>query len=101
MVAGQVGQRCPFISRFLLILASLLSPLPPPASRLPCRHVPIPQSTNSSHSSIHPTSLGWECHFSLTSGQVLPVPAEDLPEALREWEVEMWGWEGTTYDDVR
>jgi len=51
----------------------------------------------------HPLSfpLGWECHFSLASGQVLPVPAEDLPEALREWEVEMWGWEGTTYDSVR
>lgn len=45
--------------------------------------------------------LGWECHFSLASGHVLPVPAEDLPEALREWEVEMWGWEGTSYDNVR
>ncbi|KAM3574458.1 hypothetical protein VYU27_003564 [Nannochloropsis oceanica] len=44
---------------------------------------------------------GWECHFSLASGHVLPVPAEDLPEALREWEVEMWGWEGTSYDNVR
>ncbi|CAM9566179.1 unnamed protein product [Chrysoparadoxa australica] len=43
---------------------------------------------------------GWECAFSTVSGERMSVPEDYIPEALREWEVGVWGFETLTSEKL-
>ncbi|CAM9993489.1 unnamed protein product, partial [Ascophyllum nodosum] len=44
---------------------------------------------------------GWECKFSGVDGKRTAVPEDYVPESLREWDVEVWGFETLTSEQLR
>ncbi|CAN0128973.1 unnamed protein product, partial [Hapterophycus canaliculatus] len=44
---------------------------------------------------------GWECRFSGGDGKPVAVPEDYVPESLREWDVEVWGFETLTSEQRR
>ncbi|CAM9858224.1 unnamed protein product [Scytosiphon promiscuus] len=70
-------------------------PLPPPASA-PALLTPEAFSGDGGAE-----WAGWECRFSGRDGTPVAVPEDYVPESLREWDVEVWGFETLTSEQRR